>query len=132
MISVFDALMMSKELRESLAYALKHPEEFQVHFIEKHEVEEQVINKRQPENQTAYVSERARGIIFTDNDLLLGTADHNRPLYITGECEEKRLTRIFVDAGSSINIMPLKTVHPKNISIFVAKSQLMDGLHSTS
>lgn len=31
LISVFDALIMSKDLRDSLIYALQNPEEFQTH-----------------------------------------------------------------------------------------------------
>jgi hypothetical protein len=48
------------------------------------------------------------GVNYTDEDLLIGTADHNRPMFITGECEGQKLNRILIDAGSSINIMPLK------------------------
>jgi len=53
--------------------------------------------------------ERPQGS-FTDDDLLIGTTDHNRPLYVTGECEGRRLNCILVDSGSSINIMSLKVL----------------------
>jgi hypothetical protein len=52
----------------------------------------------------------------------MGTTDHNRPLYITGDCEEQKIGCILVDVGSSINIMPLKIL--KKIALDV-KTYLM-------
>jgi hypothetical protein len=49
-------------------------------------------------------------INFTRNDLLIGTADHNCPLYIIENCGGQKIGRILVDVGSSINIIPLKTL----------------------
>jgi hypothetical protein len=60
--------------------------------------------------EALFTTKRAACINFTDDDLLTGTADHNRPLYITGNCGGQKIGRILVDAGSSINIMPLKTL----------------------
>lgn len=40
----------------------------------------------------------AATITFTDDDLLLGTAEDNRPLYVTGMIERER---ILIDPGSS-------------------------------
>jgi hypothetical protein len=60
--------------------------------------------------EALFTAKRAACINFTDDDLLIGIADHNRPLYITGDCGGQKIGRILVDAGSSINIMPLKTL----------------------
>jgi hypothetical protein len=105
LMSVFDALMMSQELRDNLIYALQHPEQFQCHFASC--LEEEAL----------YIERRSKNITFTEDDLLIGTPDHNRPLYVTGECEGKKLSRILVDAGSSINIMSLKTLHGLALSV---------------
>lgn len=40
-------------------------------------------------------------ISFTDEDLLIGTTEHNRPLYVTGMCEGVKVNRILIDPGSS-------------------------------
>ena len=42
---------------------------------------------------------------------MLGTKEHNRPLYVTGSCDGTRVNRILVDPGSSVNLMTLKTLH---------------------
>lgn len=84
-LSVFDALMMSEDLREVLIYALQHPEEFQAHFAEKRLQEVALVNNQEPT------------ITFNDDDLLVGTSDHKRPLYLTGECEGQRINWILLD-----------------------------------
>jgi hypothetical protein len=45
-----------------------------------------------------------------DDDLLIGIANHNRSLYIIGNYDGQKIDRILVDVGSSINIVPLKTL----------------------
>jgi hypothetical protein len=49
-------------------------------------------------------------ISFNDEDLLLGLKLHNQPLFIKGYVDEKMMNRILVDDGSTINILPLKTM----------------------
>jgi hypothetical protein len=98
LLSIFDALMMSQDLREVLIQALQNPERYKSYFIE------------QNMQEALFTAKRAACINFTDDDLLIGTVDHNRPLYITGNCGGQKIGRILVDAGSSINIMPLKTL----------------------
>jgi Na+-transporting methylmalonyl-CoA/oxaloacetate decarboxylase beta subunit len=60
--------------------------------------------------EALFTAKRAACINFADDDLLIGTADHKRPLYITGKYGGQMIGRIIVDARSSINIMPLKTL----------------------
>ena len=39
------------------------------------------------------------GVTFTDDDLLLGSKPHNRPLFVTGYIREQKVRRILVDGG---------------------------------
>jgi hypothetical protein len=98
LLSIFDALMMSQDLWEVLIQALQNPEKYKSYFIE------------QNIQEALFAAKRAACINFTDDYLLIGTTDYNRPLYITGNCGGQKIGRILVDAGSSINIMPLKTL----------------------
>jgi hypothetical protein len=56
-------------------------------------------------------------ISFTNIDLLLGSKLYNWPLFIKGHVDEKMVNRILVDDGSTINILPHKTM--KEHEIFV-------------
>ncbi|KAB2599256.1 hypothetical protein D8674_009527 [Pyrus ussuriensis x Pyrus communis] len=49
-------------------------------------------------------------INFTDEDLLLGSKPHNRPLFVSGYVREYKVNRMLVDGGSAINIMPKSTM----------------------
>ncbi|KAJ4748743.1 Reverse transcriptase family protein [Rhynchospora pubera] len=53
----------------------------------------------------------------TDEDLMAGTADHNRPLYTTGTIYGRKINKVLIDPGSSISIMPLKTLVQLSLSI---------------
>ncbi|XP_074277745.1 uncharacterized protein LOC141601368 [Silene latifolia] len=65
-------------------------------------------------------------LAFTDEDLLLGSKLHNRPLFVSGYIREKKVGRILVDGGSTVNIMPKVTMEELGISVNeLAKSRLM-------
>jgi hypothetical protein len=98
LLSIFDALMMSQDLRDVLIQTLQNPEKYKSYFIE------------QNLQEALYVAKREVGITFTNEDLLMGTTDHNCPLYIIGDYGGQRIGRVLIDAGSSINIMPLRTL----------------------
>ncbi|KAA0051955.1 uncharacterized protein E5676_scaffold409G002330 [Cucumis melo var. makuwa] len=49
-------------------------------------------------------------IDFSNEDLLLGSKLHNRPLYASGYVREQRGDRILIDNGSAVNIMPKSTM----------------------
>uniref|UniRef100_A0A7N2N597 RNA-directed DNA polymerase n=1 Tax=Quercus lobata TaxID=97700 RepID=A0A7N2N597_QUELO len=49
-------------------------------------------------------------LTFTDEDLLLGSKPHNRPLYVSGYAREQRIECILVDGGSAVNILPKMTM----------------------
>ncbi|XP_039130916.1 LOW QUALITY PROTEIN: uncharacterized protein LOC120267326 [Dioscorea cayenensis subsp. rotundata] len=104
LLSMNDALMMSTEVRESLIHALQNPEEYQAYFAE--------INMTEAMYATHTVS-----ISFTDEDLLLGTVEHNRPLYVTGSCDGIKINRILIDPGSSLNLMTLHTLRALALEI---------------
>ena len=55
--------------------------------------------------------------MFNDEDMLLGTAEHNRPLYITATIKECEVRRILIDPGSSINIITLRTLQSLQLSV---------------
>lgn len=49
-------------------------------------------------------------LTFTDEDLLLGSKPHNRPLYVSGYTREQKIDRILIDGGSAVNILPKMTM----------------------
>ncbi|KAL0420666.1 UNVERIFIED_CONTAM: hypothetical protein Slati_3089500 [Sesamum latifolium] len=53
---------------------------------------------------------------FTDEDLLLGSKPHNRPLFVLGFIQEQRVNRILIDGGSAVNIMPKTTMKKMGIT----------------
>ncbi|KAI0492253.1 hypothetical protein KFK09_026522 [Dendrobium nobile] len=61
------------------------------------------------EGEALYFKE-VPGVTFSDEDLLLRTADHNRPLYITVNVGNFKLSRVLVDPGASVNVMNIKTL----------------------
>ncbi|KAL0434269.1 UNVERIFIED_CONTAM: hypothetical protein Slati_2761200 [Sesamum latifolium] len=54
---------------------------------------------------------------FTDEDLLLGSKLHNRPLFVLGFIQEQRVNRILIDGGSAVNIMPKATMKKLGITL---------------
>jgi len=65
-------------------------------------------------------------VSFTDEDLLLGSKPHNRPLFVTGYIRGQKVKRILVDGGSAINIMPKSTMNDLGITIDeFSKSRMM-------
>ena len=89
-------MSLSKELREVLITILSEPEIYEVHAAEYCEL--------------AYET-YASTVTFIEEDMLLPSPCHNRPLYMRGYANDIELNRILVDAGVAVNIMPLKTVH---------------------
>ncbi|KAA0057579.1 uncharacterized protein E6C27_scaffold497G00510 [Cucumis melo var. makuwa] len=56
-------------------------------------------------------------ISFSDEDLLLGSKLHNRPLYVSGYVREQKLNQILIDNGSVVNILPKSTMNQLGISV---------------
>ena len=49
-------------------------------------------------------------IMFSDEDLQLGEKFHNLPLYVKGTIRDAWLSRIPLDYGSTVNLLPYKTL----------------------
>ncbi|KAL0453380.1 UNVERIFIED_CONTAM: Transposon Tf2-12 polyprotein [Sesamum latifolium] len=56
-------------------------------------------------------------ITFIDEDLLLGSKPHNRPLFVVGYVREQKVNRILIDGGSAVNILPLRILKELGIPI---------------
>ncbi|XP_075107124.1 uncharacterized protein LOC142180098 [Nicotiana tabacum] len=56
-------------------------------------------------------------ITFTNDDILFGETHHNRPLFMVGFVWEQRISRLLIDDGSGVNILPIRTV--KNLGILM-------------
>ncbi|NAU84042.1 retroviral-like aspartic protease, partial [Klebsiella pneumoniae] len=102
LLSVYDALMMSSDLRETLVKALLEPETYQAYFA------------TESLKDVHYLKEMP-GITFSDQDLLLGTTEHNRPLYVTAEVNGCQLNRVLIDPGASVNILNVEAL--KSLSL---------------
>ncbi|KAI0494874.1 hypothetical protein KFK09_025020 [Dendrobium nobile] len=103
LLSVYDALMMSSDLRETLVKALLEPESYQAFFATE-SVKDACYLKEMP------------CITFSDQDFLLGTSDHNRPLYVTTEVNGYELNRVLIDQGASVNILNHATLQSLSLS----------------
>ena len=63
---------------------------------------------------------------FANEDLLLGSKQHNRPLFVLGYTQRERVSRILIDNGSTVNIMPKGMMRHLRISMEeLSKSQLV-------
>nr|MCH9869415.1 retropepsin-like domain-containing protein [Serratia marcescens] len=108
-ISIFDALIMSKDIRDSLIYALQNSEQCQALFAPK------------DKKTWADIAEEDKGevdhITFTDENKLLGDRPHERPLYMIAQIDEVLINRIMIDPGSSLNLMTVRTLKALSLSI---------------
>ena len=64
LLSIYDALLLSKDIRETLIKALQDPKKYEAFFAE----------ERMREDLT---SQKSSVITFSDDDMLLGTSEHN-------------------------------------------------------
>ena len=83
------------------------PKEVLTQALEKPEIYTPHTNTLQ-QTQRCYAC--SPNLTFTDEDLLLGSKPHNRPLYVSGYAREQRIERILVDRGSAVNILPKMTM----------------------
>lgn len=95
LLSVYDALKISAELRMSLVYA--NPEEFS-----------NEVNQVEMRSSEPTYAECLALITFTDDYLQPGLIKHNRPLFISGYLNGLEITRIMIDGGSAVNLLPLR------------------------
>ncbi|CAL2227449.1 unnamed protein product [Prunus armeniaca] len=106
-LSVYDALQMSRELREALVMALTSPDLYKSCFksADVHTIE-----------TSKFCASCMAVITFGEDDFLLESKCHNRPLYVTGEVGGTTINRILLDCGSAVNLIPLKTLHAIGMS----------------
>ncbi|CAL2226290.1 unnamed protein product [Prunus armeniaca] len=65
-------------------------------------------------------------ITFTDEDLLLWSKPHNRPLFMSRYVREQKLSLMLVDGGSTVNIMPKSIMMKLGITMDeLSRSRLM-------
>ena len=110
LLSVYDALMLSKELREAFIKALHTSETYEAHLAEVHIT------------QTSNF-EKLEQITFTKDDLMLGSLFHNRPLYVTGKFDQILVKRILIDPGAAVNLLPLYTLQKIGYNEYDLKSE---------
>ncbi|KAM1222052.1 hypothetical protein ACFX2J_009630 [Malus domestica] len=102
--SIEEALQLPKKMQSALATVLESPNDH-----EAQESKDEGLELRPHECSTCCAIEDA--IHFTDEDLLLGSKPHNRPIFVSGYVREHKVNRMLVDGGSAINIMPKSTMN---------------------
>lgn len=96
LFSVYEVLMMSKELREVFIQALLNPKTYETFVVVWHLTEPTTME--------------ADEVMFVDNDLMLGMKDHNRSIYIEGSINDVQLKMILIIPGSAVNLLSLRTL----------------------
>ncbi|KAM1786196.1 hypothetical protein ACFX12_039014 [Malus domestica] len=107
LLSVYDALKMSKELREALITALTNPEVFETNF------KFAEVDTTSPKYYACCLA----SITFDESDLILGDEYHNRPLYVSGLVGDTSINRILLDCGSAVNLLPLRTLRALGMNV---------------
>ncbi|KAJ8615256.1 hypothetical protein MRB53_034628 [Persea americana] len=100
-LSVYDVLRLSQHIRKALIKAFLDPDEF---LNEVHQTEIELESAFSPNICAACLAT----ISFMDEDILLGTKAHNRPLFVKGILAKVKMNRIMLDCGSTVNLIPLK------------------------
>lgn len=113
---------MSAELRMSLVYALTNPEEFS-----------NEVNQVEMRSSEPTYAECLALITFTDDYLQPGLIKHNRPLFISGYLNGLEITRIMIDGGSAVNLLPLRMLKRLGIAIhrLAPSNLLIQGFHQS-
>ena len=97
---MYEALQLSKEAREALINALVNENVRELYLTE-----------------SAGIAECTETITFTDDDMLLSDKQHNQCLFVTGDLAGERISRILLDSGSAVNILPLKTLNKIGLAL---------------
>ena len=117
LLSVYDALKISAELRMSLVYALTNPEEFS-----------NEVNQVEMRSSEPTYAECLALITFTDDSLQPGLI---KPLFISGYLNGLEITRIMIDGGSAL--LPLRMLKRLGIAIhrLAPSNLLIQGFHQS-
>jgi len=106
-------LTLLEEVRQHVYVALQHPE------LYADKVKDAGPSIKDADSSMKDVAQYAAcntTNTFSDDDLLLGSKPHNRPLFVTGYIREQKVKRILVDGGSAVNIIPKSTMHDLGIT----------------
>src|SRR3954466_14775933 len=104
-ITLYELLKLSKSTREALREALADAEVF---------VTQLPIGSTIDEPHSLNVSRVPTDILFTPEDMQV-QGRHARPLYFTGSIGSTEITRIQVDPGSALSIMPRRVMEHLSI-----------------
>lgn len=65
-------------------------------------------------------------VVFSEEDLMLGSSEHNHPLYVTTESDDTFINRILIDPGSSMNLMSLQVLKRLSLDVqYLGREKLM-------
>jgi len=105
-----------EDMREQVVVALHHAKL----YVDK------VKEVKEPTKLPTQCATCNMAVSFTDEDLLLGSKSHNRPLFVAGYIGGQKVKCILVDGGFAINIMPKSTMNDLEITIVeLSKSRMM-------
>ena len=93
-------LQLPNEIQNVLIQVLKDPTLYAT----------KIKGAKRLEDESHNCAKCCAAIIFTNEDLQLGSKPHNRPLFVTRYIREQNITRILIDEGFGINIMPKATM----------------------
>ena len=100
LFSNHEMLQLPNEMRNALIQVLKNPTLYAT----------KINGAKKLEDESHNWAKCCATITFTDEDLQLGSKPHNRPLFVIGYIREQNITRILIDRGSAVNIMPKTTM----------------------
>ncbi|RVW52984.1 hypothetical protein CK203_072696 [Vitis vinifera] len=98
--STHEMLQLPNEMLIALIQVLKNPTLYAT----------KIKGAKRVEDESHNCAKCCAAITFTNEDLQLGSKLHNRPLFVTGYIREQNITRILIDGGSVVNIMPKATM----------------------
>ena len=100
-ITLYELLRLSKSTREALREALADAEVFMAQIP--------AGPQEKDEEDYLHTSQHAPCITFMPDDMKV-KGKHDRPLYFIGYIESSEVSRIQVDSGSALSIMPRRVM----------------------
>lgn len=91
LLSVYEDLMLSKDSRDAFVQAILNSKIYETFIAEKHLTEPITIG--------------VDDVTFTDEDWMLGTEDHNRPLYMKDYINCFHVKRVLIDPLFVVNLL---------------------------
>ncbi|XP_074266016.1 uncharacterized protein LOC141588474 [Silene latifolia] len=117
MVAALDALPTNMGWKQ-IFHLLKEKRMLIIQGLEKPELYAgKMKNKIEPPEQSIGCVSCNAVLSFSDEDLLLGSKPHNRPLYVSGYIRGQKVKRILIDGGSGVNLMPKATMNELGITM---------------